>query len=64
MEKRILIAFNKRGDKMGKSMIPESFYLITEKDWVLNALDKTPALDGIAFILYSTGKINIVRYAN
>ena len=60
---KILIAFNKKGDKMGKEIIPQSFYLITQKDWVLNTLEKTPALDGIAFILSETGEITVVRHA-
>lgn len=60
---KILIAFNKKGDKVGKEIIPKSFYLITEKDWIQNTLEKSPALDGIAMVLSEGGNITIVRYA-
>ncbi len=63
--KQHLIAFDKSGHKVGVVPIPDLVYLGTHKDWVHNALDKSPSLDGMAIIVdWEKREIISVRYAD
>lgn len=50
MEKE-LIVYTKNGDNYGSIVLPESYYLISENDWIQKTLSRSPHLDGIALLV-------------
>lgn len=63
-DSRIVVAFNKKGDRMGALQIPELTHLQTSKEWIDDRLIRTPELDGICLIVdWDKRELKIHRHA-
>lgn len=61
---QIVVAFNKKGDKTASLMVPEMPYLQTKKQWINNAIERSPQMDGIVMLIdWETREISVIRHA-
>ncbi len=64
MEEIEVIAFNKKGDRVAKLVVPQLLYLKTAEEWIHNALERSPEMDGIVILVdWEKKEFKMVRYA-